>query len=128
MKYVTVLSTSLWYLERLDEDTMFFFFQAEDGIRDLTVTGVQTCALPIGEAARSGAAGGADRGVGGRVAAGGVVAGRAHRSGAVRRRVLRHRADGGRVPAGRGAGPAARTGSAAAAADLGAGAGQRRAR
>src|SRR2546427_2839121 len=26
---------------------MFFFFQAEDGIRDLTVTGVQTCALPI---------------------------------------------------------------------------------
>src|SRR2546430_13758538 len=25
----------------------FFFFQAEDGIRDLTVTGVQTCALPI---------------------------------------------------------------------------------
>src|SRR2546430_13570581 len=24
-----------------------FFFQAEDGIRDLTVTGVQTCALPI---------------------------------------------------------------------------------
>src|SRR2546427_9758392 len=24
----------------------FFFFQAEDGIRDLTVTGVQTCALP----------------------------------------------------------------------------------
>src|SRR5256886_5434878 len=27
--------------------TVFFFFQAEDGIRDLTVTGVQTCALPI---------------------------------------------------------------------------------
>src|SRR5256886_12068225 len=26
-----------------------FFFQAEDGIRDLTVTGVQTCALPISE-------------------------------------------------------------------------------
>src|SRR5256886_11241440 len=26
---------------------MVFFFQAEDGIRDLTVTGVQTCALPI---------------------------------------------------------------------------------
>src|SRR5579859_8267419 len=25
----------------------FFFLQAEDGIRDLTVTGVQTCALPI---------------------------------------------------------------------------------
>src|SRR2546430_3005850 len=28
-------------------DGWFFFFQAEDGIRDLTVTGVQTCALPI---------------------------------------------------------------------------------
>src|SRR5690349_23651795 len=27
----------------------FFFFQAEDGIRDLYVTGVQTCALPIFE-------------------------------------------------------------------------------
>src|SRR5690349_21885759 len=27
----------------------FFFFQAEDGIRDLYVTGVQTCALPISE-------------------------------------------------------------------------------
>src|SRR2546430_2808709 len=29
----------------------FFFFQAEDGIRYLTVTGVQTCALPISGAA-----------------------------------------------------------------------------
>src|SRR2546430_5644859 len=29
------------------ESFVFFFFQAEDGIRDLTVTGVQTCALPI---------------------------------------------------------------------------------
>src|SRR2546430_2507270 len=29
------------------EYSVFFFFQAEDGIRDLTVTGVQTCALPI---------------------------------------------------------------------------------
>src|SRR2546430_17571944 len=29
---------------------VFFFFQAEDGIRDLTVTGVQTCALPISRA------------------------------------------------------------------------------
>src|SRR6266576_6357353 len=29
----------------------FFFFQAEDGIRDLYVTGVQTCALPIFELA-----------------------------------------------------------------------------
>src|SRR2546430_3355778 len=30
---------------------LVFFFQAEDGIRDLTVTGVQTCALPISAAA-----------------------------------------------------------------------------
>src|SRR5437867_6295560 len=30
----------------------FFFFQAEDGIRDRTVTGVQTCALPISEQRR----------------------------------------------------------------------------
>src|SRR3712207_7195260 len=28
-------------------DFFFFFFQAEDGIRDIGVTGVQTCALPI---------------------------------------------------------------------------------
>src|SRR3712207_8787279 len=27
--------------------SVFFFFQAEDGIRDIGVTGVQTCALPI---------------------------------------------------------------------------------
>src|SRR5207248_7100156 len=30
-----------------DNSALFFFFQAEDGIRDRTVTGVQTCALPI---------------------------------------------------------------------------------
>src|SRR5688572_30928981 len=30
-----------------DTSSGCFFFQAEDGIRDLTVTGVQTCALPI---------------------------------------------------------------------------------
>src|SRR5205809_6254774 len=29
---------------------MCFFFQAEDGIRDVAVTGVQTCALPISRA------------------------------------------------------------------------------
>src|SRR6266516_5361932 len=32
---------------------MVFFFQAEDGIRDRTVTGVQTCALPISSRASS---------------------------------------------------------------------------
>src|SRR5256885_9932868 len=31
----------------------FFFFQAEDGIRDYKVTGVQTCALPISDGAGS---------------------------------------------------------------------------
>src|SRR2546422_8491700 len=33
------------------ETAMIFFFQAEDGIRDVAVTGVQTCALPISRAA-----------------------------------------------------------------------------
>src|SRR2546421_5539911 len=37
-----VLAKSLYVLV-----FFFFFFQAEDGIRDLIVTGVQTCALPI---------------------------------------------------------------------------------
>src|SRR2546426_6732297 len=32
---------------------MIFFFQAEDGIRDYKVTGVQTCALPICAVART---------------------------------------------------------------------------
>src|SRR5258708_15216170 len=32
---------------------LFFFFQAEDGIRDDLVTGVQTCALPISNVFRS---------------------------------------------------------------------------
>src|SRR5437868_10200336 len=32
----------------------FFFFQAEDGIRDRNVTGVQTCALPICERGQAG--------------------------------------------------------------------------
>src|SRR2546429_5589120 len=33
---------------------LFFFFQAEDGIRDVAVTGVQTCALPISWQAAAG--------------------------------------------------------------------------
>src|SRR6478672_7631993 len=40
---------------------VFFFFQAEDGIRDLIVTGVQTCALPISADAISGGRPGARR-------------------------------------------------------------------
>src|SRR2546429_2366988 len=48
-----------------------FFFQAEDGIRDVAVTGVQTCALPISTAkappgnAKAGAKVFADKGCGG---------------------------------------------------------------
>src|SRR2546430_8218345 len=45
---------------------LVFFFQAEDGIRDLTVTGVQTCALPISvvpSPAMNGAAGSKRMGV-----------------------------------------------------------------
>src|SRR5205807_7307823 len=38
---------------------VFFFFQAEDGIRDYKVTGVQTCALPIYGLDHQGAAEGA---------------------------------------------------------------------
>src|SRR5256885_13041371 len=34
-------------LRRVCYDLIVFFFQAEDGIRDYKVTGVQTCALPI---------------------------------------------------------------------------------
>src|SRR3989454_5556822 len=41
MSMSTVLSTILCFL------LFVFFFQAEDGIRDYKVTGVQTCALPI---------------------------------------------------------------------------------
>src|SRR5262249_61331359 len=39
----------------------FFFFQAEDGIRDWSVTGVQTCALPISDRRQVARAGGEQR-------------------------------------------------------------------
>src|SRR5256886_12515847 len=39
--------TALWLFGAKVRISLCFFFQAEDGIRDLTVTGVQTCALPI---------------------------------------------------------------------------------
>src|SRR2546429_7900809 len=35
------------HCNRAFSGAFFFFFQAEDGIRDVAVTGVQTCALPI---------------------------------------------------------------------------------
>src|SRR5260370_15108442 len=37
----------LFFSRPLSVSCVFFFFQAEDGIRDSSVTGVQTCALPI---------------------------------------------------------------------------------
>src|SRR2546429_4591656 len=40
---------SIYYI---DYFVFFFFFQAEDGIRDVAVTGVQTCALPISSSIR----------------------------------------------------------------------------
>src|SRR5256885_3208522 len=40
-------ATSIQSLSALVAVCFFFFFQAEDGIRDYKVTGVQTCALPI---------------------------------------------------------------------------------
>src|SRR2546430_16019453 len=42
------IALAFWIvLHRTRTGRFIFFFQAEDGIRDLTVTGVQTCALPI---------------------------------------------------------------------------------
>src|SRR3989339_1027116 len=41
------IHTRLWKSTPNSELLGIFFFQAEDGIRDLIVTGVQTCALPI---------------------------------------------------------------------------------
>src|SRR5712664_2487264 len=46
----------VWFIslfcKRSNGNFYFFFFQAEDGIRDLIVTGVQTCALPISRDAK----------------------------------------------------------------------------
>src|SRR2546430_7147752 len=42
-----MIGLGVWDRSRSSGYIYFFFFQAEDGIRDLTVTGVQTCALPI---------------------------------------------------------------------------------
>src|SRR2546430_5958868 len=44
---VTILDGMNRLVRGLGRDNFQVFFQAEDGIRDLTVTGVQTCALPI---------------------------------------------------------------------------------
>src|SRR2546422_8037410 len=49
MSTFTAVDLSLFSLLVLSSffNCFFFFFQAEDGIRDVAVTGVQTCALPI---------------------------------------------------------------------------------
>src|SRR5262249_58928811 len=44
---ITILITSSSCFYTFCLFVCFFFFQAEDGIRDWSVTGVQTCALPI---------------------------------------------------------------------------------
>src|SRR5689334_1518208 len=41
------MAVTLVYVTMFLSNLGLFFFQAEDGIRDGTVTGVQTCALPI---------------------------------------------------------------------------------
>src|SRR6266498_3210669 len=40
-------SVLFFFIRIEDKCSSYFFFQAEDGIRDADVTGVQTCALPI---------------------------------------------------------------------------------
>src|SRR5438128_4728621 len=49
MRLCSLVISALFPLVPLLLFFFFFFFQAEDGIRDATVTGVQTCALPICE-------------------------------------------------------------------------------
>src|SRR3989440_5075014 len=76
-----VLQLSLSYF------LFFFFFQAEDGIRDLIVTGVQTCALPIYHetTARQQAREMQQRGFRRRAAAVGRIEQRAHQAGPLAR-------------------------------------------
>src|SRR5256885_7453300 len=45
------MRAGIYLIRRTCVILFFFFFQAEDGIRDYKVTGVQTCALPIWEMA-----------------------------------------------------------------------------
>src|SRR5687767_15246420 len=47
MSAQTMESVGFGLASHVVEVVIFFFFQAEDGIRDKLVTGVQTCALPI---------------------------------------------------------------------------------
>src|SRR3989440_8635341 len=57
MLIVDIVAEVLHYVLPVDDIVHFiFFFQAEDGIRDLIVTGVQTCALPISVRSAAGCA------------------------------------------------------------------------
>src|SRR3712207_7688817 len=47
ISFVISPTEGLFTLRSFQLNDFFFFFQAEDGIRDIGVTGVQTCALPI---------------------------------------------------------------------------------
>src|SRR2546421_2572734 len=59
LSMIVVVISAIIFLSGVLVMVFFFFFQAEDGIRDLIVTGVQTCALPIcGTAAAPWPAGG----------------------------------------------------------------------
>src|SRR5437879_9129423 len=72
----------------LNYQPLFFFFQAEDGIRDTSVTGVQTCALPISHESRCGGARGPGAGGRARGQAGGQDFGKVSRQGAGQKTVL----------------------------------------
>src|SRR2546422_9302312 len=97
---------------------VLFFFQAEDGIRDVAVTGVQTCALPIW----GGGSGAGDR------AYGGLAGDRREppRGGSSRRGGLLYRWPSGAARGGRGGGARRGGGERAAAGEIGRAAGRGR--
>src|SRR2546422_2552778 len=54
MRQVEQIAYELVRCGALESKVLSFFFQAEDGIRDVAVTGVQTCALPISRVSAGG--------------------------------------------------------------------------
>src|SRR6266542_7169977 len=71
----------IFFLHHVSLYYFFFFVQAEDGIRDATVTGVQTCALPILAAATAGRRGKGAGGPRGRASRPGASGRSRHRPG-----------------------------------------------
>src|SRR2546429_7081965 len=53
MQVVDIWERVSLFVDVVCDYLFFFFFQAEDGIRDVAVTGVQTCALPIYRSSRT---------------------------------------------------------------------------